>query len=594
MAELGGGDQATVIGGPGLPAPNAAFANAMLCHGLDFDDTHSDSIAHVSVVTCPASLAVAEAGGASGRDALAAIVAANEIVTRVGMAASGRFHARGFHPTAVCGIFGATAAAARLGGLDSGRATSALGIAGSLASGVFAYLEDGTATKPIHPAWAAHGGLVAARLAAHGAEGPPSIFEGSSASTTPSSAPGRTRSTWRPARRPRDPLGDAPDRLQAVPRLPLHARRGGRDGEAGAGGLFPRRSRRSSSPCRRRVSTSCSSRRTRRSLPRTDVRGEVQPPVLGGRDGRPRPLRPRRATPTTRSATPRARARPRVRYETKDYPTYPAAFPGGVRITTRDGRTLEADLPHQRGGPENPMTPGEVREKYRENAGLALEPEAVEASRRPSSPSRSRTTCGAPSRRSLPPRSSERPPDGTRRTESAEQREIVATIREFVERDVVPVASELEHADEYPTALVETMKELGLFGVTIPEEYGGLGLDLSTYARIQVELSRGWMSLSGVLNTHFISGLDDRGLRNGGAAPPLPAPHGHRRAALRLLDDRAARRLRRPGDPHPRRPRGRRVRRHRPEDVGHQRPALERRHAARRRPTPTPTRPTGA
>ena len=88
---------------------------------------------------------------------------------------------------------------------------------------------------------------------------------------------------------------------------------------------------------------------------------------------------------------------------------------------------------------------------------------------------------------------------------TAEQQEIVATIREFVERDVVPVASELEHADEYPTGLVETMKELGLFGVTIPEEHGGLGLDLTTYALIQVELSRGWMSLSGVLNTHFIS-----------------------------------------------------------------------------------------
>src|SRR5688500_18702437 len=61
------------------------------------------------------------------------------------------------------------------------------------------------------------------------------------------------------------------------------------------------------------------------------------------------------------------------------------------------------------------------------------------------------------------------------------------------------------HADESPTALVQTMKELGLFGVTIPEQYGGLGLDLLTYALIQVELSRGWMSLSGVLNTHFIS-----------------------------------------------------------------------------------------
>ncbi|HKP19641.1 MAG TPA: acyl-CoA dehydrogenase family protein [Gaiellaceae bacterium] len=87
----------------------------------------------------------------------------------------------------------------------------------------------------------------------------------------------------------------------------------------------------------------------------------------------------------------------------------------------------------------------------------------------------------------------------------AEHAEIVQTIREWVEREVYPVASEYEHADEFPAPLVEQMKELGLFGVTIPEEYGGLGLDLKTYALIQVELSRGWMSLSGVLNTHFIS-----------------------------------------------------------------------------------------
>jgi alkylation response protein AidB-like acyl-CoA dehydrogenase len=88
---------------------------------------------------------------------------------------------------------------------------------------------------------------------------------------------------------------------------------------------------------------------------------------------------------------------------------------------------------------------------------------------------------------------------------ATERREIVAAIRDFVEREVMPTASELEHADAYPGELVARMKELGLFGVTIPEEYGGLGLDLTTYALIQVELSRGWMSLSGVLNTHFIS-----------------------------------------------------------------------------------------
>src|SRR5438132_6483449 len=88
---------------------------------------------------------------------------------------------------------------------------------------------------------------------------------------------------------------------------------------------------------------------------------------------------------------------------------------------------------------------------------------------------------------------------------ATEQQEVVATVRQWVEERVYPTASEYDHADEFPAPLVEEMKELGLFGVTIPEAYGGLGLDLTTYALIQVELSRGWMSLSGVLNTHFIS-----------------------------------------------------------------------------------------
>jgi alkylation response protein AidB-like acyl-CoA dehydrogenase len=85
------------------------------------------------------------------------------------------------------------------------------------------------------------------------------------------------------------------------------------------------------------------------------------------------------------------------------------------------------------------------------------------------------------------------------------QREILSTLREFVDRDVLPNASRLDHADEFPAELVETMRELGLFGVMIPEEYGGLGLDLETYTLIVIELSRGWISLSGVINTHVIS-----------------------------------------------------------------------------------------
>jgi alkylation response protein AidB-like acyl-CoA dehydrogenase len=83
--------------------------------------------------------------------------------------------------------------------------------------------------------------------------------------------------------------------------------------------------------------------------------------------------------------------------------------------------------------------------------------------------------------------------------------EIVAIVRRFVEREVLPVASDLEHADTYPTDIVAGMRELGLFGATIPVEHGGLGLDVVTYTRIVEELSAGWMSLSGVINTHLIA-----------------------------------------------------------------------------------------
>src|SRR5262245_39931904 len=82
--------------------------------------------------------------------------------------------------------------------------------------------------------------------------------------------------------------------------------------------------------------------------------------------------------------------------------------------------------------------------------------------------------------------------------------QILETVRRFVEREVKPVASDLEHADAYPHALVARMRELGLFGATIPVEYGGLGLDYRTYSAIVEELCRGWMSLSGVLNTHLM------------------------------------------------------------------------------------------
>jgi 2-methylcitrate dehydratase PrpD len=382
MAELGGEPHATVIGlERRLPAPNAAFANAMLCHGLDFDDTHSDSVSHVTTVTGPSALAAGEQLASPGRDVLAAIVAGNEVVCRIGMAASGEFHRRGFHPTAVCGVFGGTAAVARLGGLDAETTTRALGIAGSFASGLFAYLADGTPTKPMHPAWAAHGAHVAARLAAHGAVGPQSVLEGKF---------GLYHAFLGAAEGAIDidaQLADLGSRWE-TPRIAykpypvchfMHGSLGAAEAAA-AGRLFApdeiedvlvtvpeagvslvlepaelKREPRSEYEGKFSLQYSVASLLVRGHVDVGDFTDEAitDPGVLS--------------------------VAARVRYETPDYPTYPQAFPGGIVVRLTDGSTLENDLLYQRGGPENPLADADVVRKYRTNAALVLPPDAVTA-----------------------------------------------------------------------------------------------------------------------------------------------------------------------------------------------------------------------
>jgi butyryl-CoA dehydrogenase len=94
---------------------------------------------------------------------------------------------------------------------------------------------------------------------------------------------------------------------------------------------------------------------------------------------------------------------------------------------------------------------------------------------------------------------------GTEAVDESVRAEIIDTVRKFVQRDVIPVASDLEHADAYPEEIVAKMRDLGLFGITIPEAYGGLGLDLLTYVGVIEELSYGWMSLTGIVNTHTMA-----------------------------------------------------------------------------------------
>jgi 2-methylcitrate dehydratase PrpD len=382
MLELGGDGQATVIGlDEGLPAPNAAFANTMLCHGLDFDDTHSDAVSHVSTVTCPTALAAAESQGASGREALTAIVAGNEIVIRVGMAASGQFHKRGFHPTAICGIFGATAAGARLSGLDAGAATRALGLAGSMASGIFAYLEDGTATKPLHPAWAAHGALLAARLAAFGAEGPRSVLEGKFGVYHAFLGAEKGEIDLEAQLADLGSRWETP-RIAYKPYPACHFMHGslGATSEAAGGRVFTADEIDDVLVTVPAAGVSLVLEPAEAKVaPRTDYEGKFSlqystaAMLARGHVGVADYTDEGIADPDVLAIARK------VRYETPDYPTYPQAFPGGVRIRLADGSLLEADLAHQKGGPENPFSADDVRAKFQGNATLALADSAVQA-----------------------------------------------------------------------------------------------------------------------------------------------------------------------------------------------------------------------
>ena len=175
--ELGSGSEAHALGsGVSLPAASAALVNGTLAHGLDFDDTHIAAIYHASAPAMAAALAAGEAANASGADVLDAFVVGLEIGCRLAGAAPGEFHARGLHPTAMCGVFAATAAAARLRRADVTALTDAFGLAGSQSGGIME-LTDGW-LKRFHPGWAAHSGLVADALGRAGFKGPSAVFEG--------------------------------------------------------------------------------------------------------------------------------------------------------------------------------------------------------------------------------------------------------------------------------------------------------------------------------------------------------------------------------------------------------------------------------
>jgi 2-methylcitrate dehydratase PrpD len=180
VERMGLGGDFTVFGdGARYAPPAAALLNGALAHSLDFDDTHAAGSIHSSAPIFPAAFAAGEMTGATGRELIAAVVAGYEVQIRLSLALDPADHyARGFHPSATCGVFGAAAAAGKLLGLDKAGLVSAFGIALSQAAGSMQFLENGAWTKRSHVGQAAQNGLMAALLAVEGYRGPTGAFEG--------------------------------------------------------------------------------------------------------------------------------------------------------------------------------------------------------------------------------------------------------------------------------------------------------------------------------------------------------------------------------------------------------------------------------
>ena len=180
--QLGAPGKTTVVGiGPRYQPQYAALLNGTFAHTLDFDDTHEGGSIHPGATAIPAALALGEELHASGKRLLAAIVAGYDVTVRISEAADpGAQYDRGFHPTATCGIFGATAAVANLAGADAATLENAFGLNGSQAAGSLQFLENGAWNKRIHTGLTAHNAILAYRFAAAGAVGASEPLEGRS------------------------------------------------------------------------------------------------------------------------------------------------------------------------------------------------------------------------------------------------------------------------------------------------------------------------------------------------------------------------------------------------------------------------------
>lgn len=376
--KLGGPKASLLIGtSDRVAAANAVIANGTLAHGLDYDDTLEEAIVHTGCCAGITALAAGEEVGATGAAVLEAAIVGTEVLCKVGLVAPGKFHARGFHPTAICSTFGAAAAAGKLYGLNVNQWVDAFGLCGSQSSGIIEYLADGTWTKRIHPGWSAHGGVIATLLAKEGFRGPAKVLEGTHGFF--SAFGGKNDYDF-------EKILELGQRWE-IPRLTFK-----------------------SYPCGSisHPYMDCALRIKQKHSPHPDQIMEVicrtaegpvhrlweplankQKPVssYGAKFSLPYSIavmliRGRAGLEEFSESAIRDHEllalAAKVRYEVDPKIDYPRHFEGHVQVKMQDGHVFTEDQLHPRGGYEDPLPPEEVDTKFRANARLALAEDDVE------------------------------------------------------------------------------------------------------------------------------------------------------------------------------------------------------------------------
>ena len=379
LAMAGGGPSRLFGTGERTGAAAAAFANAACAQALEFDDTHNESIVHMSSPSVAAALALSDTRQVTGREAIVAVAIGNEVSCRIGVVAPGQFHRRGFHPTGLFAPFGVTYLAGRLLALDPDALARAAGICGSCAAGLLECWVDGTQSKFLHSGFAAQSGIASALLAQAGVTGPPTIFEGRFglfASHLPASVPlrldrivDRLGTHWESRNASFKPYPAAHVLHPYVDAL-LRARRDHRIAASDVEWI-------DCPVAEFNVSIVCEPL-DEKLAPASDSHGRISlqytlaealyTGALGRNAYAPESLRHPEILGLAR----------RVRYHVDPAFPGPGRFRGAVQVTLKDGRVISDTQEHNRGSAENPMTAGELRAKFDENAGGILSPAARE------------------------------------------------------------------------------------------------------------------------------------------------------------------------------------------------------------------------